>query len=96
MVLQLSLPLLVGLFNLLQYAVHSLFAPAQDPEERKHRQAKVIAKYLGFINCLYMSLVRYTVGAFICIELNDAGIQVCDPPQHGTACAHSRAIPARI
>jgi hypothetical protein len=69
MVLQLMLPLLVGLINLLEYMINSVLHPAQYPSLVKHRRAAVISKYLAFINCLYMTLVRYTVGAFVCINL---------------------------
>ena len=73
MVLQLMLPLLVGLINLLEYMINSVFRPAQHPSLVKHRRAAVISKYLAFINCLYMTLVRYTVGAFVCINLTADG-----------------------
>ena len=63
MVLQLMLPLLVGLINLLEYMIISVVHPAQHPSLVKHRRAAVISKYLAFINCFYMTLVRYTVGA---------------------------------
>ena len=72
MILQLSLPLVVGLINVLQYGVLSVFRPAQSLEIAKHRRAQVISKYLAFVNCLYMTLVRYTVGAFICMDLTDS------------------------
>ena len=84
MVLQLSLPLLVGLINLLQYAVNSVVHPALELEEVKLRRAKVISKYFAFVNCLYMTLIRYTVAAFVCIEISSAGSKVChalDTPQ---------------
>jgi hypothetical protein len=73
MVLQLMLPLLVGLINLLEYMIISVVHPAQHPSLVKHRRAAVISKYLAFINCLYMTLVRYTVGAFVCISLTAEG-----------------------
>lgn len=79
MVLQLSLPLLVGLINLLQYAVNSVVHPALELEEVKLRRAKVISKYFAFVNCLYMTLIRYTVAAFVCIEISSAGSKVCHP-----------------
>ena len=74
MVLQLSLPLLVGLINLLEYAISSVVRPTQDVVIAQHRRANVIAKYLAFVNCLYMTLVRYTVGAFVCIDLTADGL----------------------
>jgi hypothetical protein len=73
MVLQLMLPLLVGLINLLEYMIKSVLHPAQHPGLVEHRRAAVISKYLAFINCLYMTLVRYTVGAFVCINLTADG-----------------------
>jgi hypothetical protein len=73
MVLQLMLPLLVGLINVLEYMIKSVLHPAQHPDLVKHRRAAVISKYLAFINCLYMTLVRYSVGAFVCINLTADG-----------------------
>jgi hypothetical protein len=80
MILQLSLPLVVGLINVVQYGILSVFRPAQHREISQHRRARVISKYLAFINCLYMTLVRYTVGAFICIKLTaDKLVLKADP-----------------
>ena len=76
LVLQLSLPLVVGLINVVEYAVISILRPAQHPDMDKVRRAKVISKYLGFINCLYMTLVRYTVAAFVCKQINSDGLKV--------------------
>ena len=73
MVLQLMLPFVVGLINLLEYMINSVLHPTQHPGLVKHRRAAVISKYLAFINCLYMTLVRYTVGAFVCINLTADG-----------------------
>jgi hypothetical protein len=75
--LQLSLPLAVGLINALEFAVHSILRRAQDdPDTSKLRRAKVIAKTSAFISCLYMTLVRYTVAAFVCIQISSTGLKV--------------------
>ena len=83
MVLQLMLPLLVGLINLLEYRIKSVLHPAQHPDLVKHRRAAVISKYLAFINCLYMTLVRYTIQAFVCINLSD-DLKVCGTHVYGS------------
>ena len=75
LVLQLSMPLIVGLINVLQLAISSILYPVQ--YEEKYRRATVIRKYLGFVNCLFMTLVRYTIGAFVCFSITDAGLQAC-------------------
>jgi hypothetical protein len=77
MILQLSMPLVVGLVNVLECAILSVCWPTQDPEAAKFRRATAISKYLNFVNCLYMTLVRYTVAAFVCMDLTDDGFQVC-------------------
>ena len=77
MVLQLSLPLLLGLIHVVMYAINSVARPAQHLQVAKHRRASVLSQYLAFINCLYMTLVRYTIGAFICIDLTADGFQAC-------------------
>jgi hypothetical protein len=92
MVLQLMLPLLVGLINLLEYMIISVLRPAQHPSLAKHRRAAVISKYLAFINCLYMTLARYTVGAFVCISLTDTGtlmVLKADPNIECYSSAHN-------
>lgn len=47
MVLQLSLPLMVGLINVLHYWVRAVCYPAQDPLMDKLSRATIIQKYLG-------------------------------------------------
>ena len=71
--LQLSLPLVVGLINVLEYAARSFFEPAHDPQWAR---AKVTSKYCSFVNCLYMTLVRYSLAAFACIDVNAVGVLV--------------------
>ena len=92
MVLQLMLPFVLGLVNLLEYMINSVLRPAQHPSLVKHRRAAVISKYLSFINCLYMTLVRYTVGAFVCINLTADGTHVvlkADPNIHCYSPTHN-------
>ena len=76
MVLQLSLPLVFGLVNVLQYTINLALHPKQDELMRKHRRAKMIMKYLAIVNCLYMTLVRYTIGAFVCFTVTGDDLQV--------------------
>jgi hypothetical protein len=36
----------------------------------------MIMKYLAIVNCLYMTLVRYTIGAFVCFTVTGDDLQV--------------------
>ncbi len=73
LVLQLSLPVVVGLINVLEHATCSVLEPAHDPQ---YSRAKVISKYFSFVNCQYMTLVRYSLAAFACIDVNAVGFSV--------------------
>ena len=80
MILQLSLPLVVGLVNVAQYMLLSVIRPSKDAAVVHHRRADVIYNYLAFINCLYMALTRKTFQAFVCIDATSDGLQVSHAP----------------
>ena len=80
MILQLSLPLVVGLVNVAQYMLLSVIRPSKDAAVVHHRRADVIYNYLAFINCLYMALTRKTFQAFVCIDATSDGLKVSHAP----------------
>ena len=84
MYLQLALPVFVLLFNKGQYLLAKglwalqiprlrllralSLAPANE-EELLHLKHRLNMKVLSFVNLVYMTLVRYVCGAFICSEV---------------------------